>query len=193
MTAKTDSAQATIIWRRLDLPGHDTAQLRAAGDRWQIDGVAVFAESGVGCCLRYAVVADSRWHTVSARVRGWKGDDDIDLDIAVDARRRWTLNGIPAPAAAGCIDIDLAFSPATNLLPVRRLGLSVGESRAAPAAWLTFPALAIARLDQTYSRLGDLQYGYESSGGAFRTTLTFLPSGLVAEYPGLWSSAAAQS
>jgi hypothetical protein len=41
-------------------------------------------------------------------------------------------------AGEGCLDIDLGFSPSTNLLPIRRLTLAVGEAATVRAAWLPF-------------------------------------------------------
>lgn len=177
----------TIAWRRLDAPGHDAARLCSIDDGWQLEGVAVFVEDDKACCLRYTVSADERWHTVSSRISGWAGDDMVDIEIAADAGRRWTLNGAPVPGVDGCIDIDLAFTPATNVLPIRRLAPAVGSSIAARAAWLTFPALALEPLEQTYRRLDERRYAYESLGGAFRATLEFVPEGFVTDYPGLWT------
>jgi hypothetical protein len=37
-------------------------------------------------------------------------------------------NGAAVSAVEGCIDIDLKYSPSTNLLPIRRLNLAIGES-----------------------------------------------------------------
>ena len=33
---------ATILWRRLDTPGHDVCRLEHDGESWQLDGAAVF-------------------------------------------------------------------------------------------------------------------------------------------------------
>ena len=52
---------------------------------------------------------------------------------------RWLLNNEPVPSARGCLDIDLNFSPSTNLLPVRRLNLTVGHEATVRAAWLRRP------------------------------------------------------
>jgi hypothetical protein len=46
---------------------------------------------------------------------------------------------------AGCVNIDLNFSPSTNLLPIRRLDLSVGASAIVRAAWLRFPGMNVQR------------------------------------------------
>lgn len=178
---------AAVVWRRLDLPGHDSALLRAVGEEWRIDGVAVFSHEARPCCLRYSVHADDRWRTTSARVTGWLGRRQIDLHLLADAERRWSLNGTPVPEVTGCLDVDLAFTPATNLLPIRRLDLPIGASQPAAAAWLTFPELSLRRLDQTYGRRGELEYAYESQGGSFRTTLQVSPEGFVTDYPGLWA------
>ena len=51
----------------------------------------------------------------------------------------WWQNEVEQPQVAGCIDIDLNFSPSTNLLPIRRCNLAVGEAVAVNAAWLRFP------------------------------------------------------
>ncbi|HEX2164637.1 MAG TPA: putative glycolipid-binding domain-containing protein, partial [Thermoanaerobaculia bacterium] len=99
------------------------------------------------------------------------------------------LDGRHVPAADGCLDLDLAFTPATNLLPIRRLALAPGAEAAAPAAWLTFPELALDRLEQTYRRSGAASYEYAAHGGSFRRTLWVTSAGFVSLYPGLWELA----
>jgi hypothetical protein len=108
------------------------------------------------------------------------------VEIAVDAQQRWSLNGIDCPRVAGCHDIDLSFSPATNLLPIRRLALRVGERANVRAAWLRFPAFSLEPLDQVYEHIGDASYRYESAGGAFVAQLQVNSLGFVTNYPNLW-------
>ncbi len=48
-------------------------------------------------------------------------------------RGRWRVNGVMNADVTGCIDVDLSFTPATNLFTLRRLGLKVGEHADAPA------------------------------------------------------------
>ena len=82
------------------------------------------------------------------------------------------------------VDIDLNFSPSTNLLPIRRLGLAVGAEAPVTAAWLRFPSFALEPLAQTYRRLSIGAYRYESGGGAFTADLEVDDAGLVTRYPG---------
>jgi hypothetical protein len=81
----------------------------------------------------------------------------------------------------------LSFTPATNLLPISRLALQVGERANVRAAWLRFPEGVLEPLDQTYARVADRQYAYESSGGTFRTLLDTTALGVVTDYHGLWT------
>ena len=89
---------------------------------------------------------------------------------------------------AGCFDIDLAFSPSTNTLPIRRLSLATGASASVRAAWLTSPDFALQSLDQVYHRVDPATYRYKSGGGAFRALLRVNPAGLVVSYPELWEA-----
>jgi hypothetical protein len=65
--------------------------------------------------------------------------------------------------ARGCTDIDL-ISASTNTIPIRRLGLAVGETAEVGAAWLRFPVSTLS-LEQRYTRLEEGLYRYESGGG----------------------------
>lgn len=169
------------------MPGHDAAILRAADGGWLLEGAAAFVEDGSPAHLRYAVRLDRRWHTRSATVDGWLGTTPVQLGITVSASGDWLLNGQSVPAASGALDIDLAFTPATNLLPIRRLQLAVGQSSQVVAAWLPFPELTIRPLDQVYRRATADTYDYSSFGGTFQVTLSVSPEGFVTDYPGLWA------
>ena len=172
-----------ILWRRLDTPGHEACCCRWRNTAWHLSGAAVFAHDGQPCRLDYAVVCDADWQTVSAGVRGWVGEKEIVVDIASDASRRWRLNGTDMPSVAGCTDIDLNFSPSTNLLPIRRLDLAIGQAAAVKAAWLRFPGFALEPLEQRYHRLDADTYRYQSAGGRFAADLTVNAAGFVTHYP----------
>ncbi len=175
-----------ILWRRLDLSGHEFGKIEPRDDGWELSGTALFMHERGPCKLAYVVVCDSGWRTVSAQVRGAIGGEGVDLSVSVDEGRRWILNGVDYPNVAGCTDIDLGFSPSTNLLPIRRLSLAVGEAAEIRAAWLPFPSLVFEPLLQMYRRETETTYQYESNGGRFARTLEVNASGFVTSYPGLW-------
>jgi hypothetical protein len=176
----------TILWRRLDVPGHDACRLVARDDGWRLSGMAVFSLDGRPCALSYEVDADARWSSRSARVRGWCGTEPVDVTILAVPGGRWHLNGTEQPAVVGCVDVDLGFTPATNLLHLRRVALDIGQAADVPVAWLAFPELTLARLGQRYRRLDQDTYDYQAPGVPYEAHLKVNELGFVTLYPGLW-------
>jgi uncharacterized protein len=176
----------TILWRRLDEPGHDFCQLTSRGASWLLAGTAIFMHEQQPCRLDYEVICDSAWHTRSGRVTGQIGDAPVALEITVDSAQRWQLNGAAIPAVEGCIDFDLNFSPSTNLLSIRRMGLAIGAEAEVRAAWLHFPNFILEPLAQTYRRIGDATYFYTSLRFEYIADLQVDALGFVTDYPGLW-------
>ena len=175
-----------ILWRRLDPSGHEAARLEEKDGFWHLGGSAVFLHEGQPCRLDYRVICDGQWRTVSGRVSGFVGDQPVDVECSVDGEGRWRLQGAEQPQVAGCTDLDLNFSPSTNLLPVRRLGLAVGEEAPVRAAWLRFPSFRLEPLEQVYRRTASNTYRYESAGGSFTADLEVNGAGLATRYAGLW-------
>lgn len=176
----------TVLWRRLDSPGHEACRLLSRDSGWQLSGTAVFAHEGQPCQLRYLILCDAGWHTAATTVTGWVGAAAVEIELTAHPDRTWRLNGRACPAVAGCIDVDLGFSPSTNMLPIRRLALAVGQEAAVRAAWLGFPGLTLAPLEQRYRRIGGGVYRYESAGGKFVTQLDVNAAGLITRYPDFW-------
>ncbi len=184
------TADAPILWRRLDLPGHDAARALREPGGWRLEGVAAFASDDGPCALAYEVRLSARWRTRSARVTGWIGHRPVRLRVAVGRHGEWSLDGAPQPALDGCVDLDLSFTPATNLFPVRRLALEPGGAGTARAAWLRVPELTLEPISQTYERLTAGTYRYVTAAGVFDRRLTVRPDGFVVDYPGQWRAEA---
>lgn len=136
----------SILWGRLDQPGHEHVRLTSRDSFWPLSGTAVFAHEAQPCRLDYLVVCNKGWETVSAEVTGWVGDRTIGIAVSADSSRRWQINGAACPEEEGCIDLDLNFSPSTNLLTIRRLDLAVGQEAEVRAAWLRLPGFRLEPL-----------------------------------------------
>lgn len=180
----------TILWQRLDGPGHDTARLVPHGGEWRLHGVAVFESEHGPCVLDYEVRTRPDWVTTGATLRGFVGDRPVRLKLTRGAGGNWSCNGRPQSELAGCSDVDLGFTPATNLLPIRRLGDALADPTEVTAAWLPFPSLTPEPLSQIYQRLAPDRYRYVALDSEFHTTLTVHASGLVLEYPDRWRAVA---
>jgi uncharacterized protein len=162
----------------------------AVAGLWQIDGSAVFIETALPVRLDYRVRCDAAWNTRSASVTGWVGARTIEVQVSASDDRQWLLDGEPQPHLSGCVDVDLNFSPSTNLLPVRRLNLAVGEEAVVRAAWLRFPSFRLEVLEQVYRRTAPELYEYESAGGSFKAQLRVDAHGFPLDYAGVWQAEA---
>jgi hypothetical protein len=176
----------SILWRRLDQPGHDSARFCFQDPYWHLEGAAIFIENRRPCRLNYQVYCDRAWNTVFGKIAGAVGTKTVEFEFAADANRRWRINNKECAAVAGCIDVDISFTPATNLLPIRRLKLSVGKESEVRAAWLHFPTFTLEPLEQNYLRLRVDTYRYETLNGKFIKELTVNKFGFVTHYPGFW-------
>jgi hypothetical protein len=181
-----------LLWRRVDGAGVEYFRLweSAAGPR--LTGTVILAHDGSPWRLKYAVACAPDWTSRGVHVALTRGavTRHVKLTAAGDGQR-WRQGAGEIPGVAGCLDIDLAFTPATNILPLRRLGLAVGESSEMTVAWLRFPELTVEPLPQRYTRLDERRVLYESSGGAFTAEIEVDELGLVVRYPPFWERAAA--
>ena len=167
-----------ILWRWTDREGHEAARL----DDETLRGTSVLKHEDAVCSLAYRIECDAAWRTQLVLVHGFIGAREVEIEIVAN-RGRWTMNGTHVPAVEGCIDVDLNFSPSTNLLPIRRLNLAIGEEATVRAAWLRFPTLTLEPLEQTYRRTGERTYQYSSA--SFTAEIAVNEAGLVLRY-GPW-------
>lgn len=175
-----------IFWQRHDLPGHESCSIVESLHGVTLTGDVMVRERSISYRIRYVVNCDPMWATLSARVRVLAGKNSTQYEL-IRGRKRWTFNGAEAQGVSHCEDVVLAFTPATNCLPIRRFNLQVDESADVTAAWLRFPQFTVEPLVQRYTRIADDKYQYETAGG-FRRVLTVDRDGFVVEYPELWSA-----
>lgn len=185
-----------VLWQAVGTSELQHCQLRQIADGWRLAGTVVTVANEAPALIHYRVEVDRVWATRTVTVEAALGTrPPIEIWLEVNAAGQWQAERRPGPAApwvtlsdlTGLRDIDLAFTPATNTLPVRRLTPEVGETIAVTAAWLRFPELDIELLPQTYHRLDQRRYHYESNGGAFTAEITFDDRDLVVDYAGLWT------
>ena len=177
-------------WRRLDLPGTDEASLLAVAGGYTLAGLTRFRGETGPVSLSYLVEIDDDWATRSATVIGTVPAGPHRIDVKAGAGGRWTFNGQPAPAVKGCIDFDLGFTPATNILSIRRIALAVGAEAEVTVAWLpSLDAKALQPLRQVYHRVAADRYRYSCPDLPFDSTLRVSPEGFVLDYPPLWGEA----
>ena len=176
----------TIVWRRIDHPGHEWCQLTRHDRGATLRGVVVLQWERIPCSLEYVIKCNASWETRDVLIVGNLSTRRIAVHIKSDAKGNWYYDGKETASVRGCLDIDLGFSPSTNLLPMRRLDLVRDKPQEVTAAWVAFPSFKLQPLRQTYTRIDKERVRYESAGGRFKRDLRISRSGLVLDYPGLW-------
>ncbi|MGE5145869.1 MAG: putative glycolipid-binding domain-containing protein [Candidatus Eiseniibacteriota bacterium] len=150
-----------------------------------VDSVIVGADFG----LRYRLSCDAGWRILAAHIELVGVDHAVTL--AGDGNGAWTDGrGGALVELRGAIDIDIAATPFTNTLPLRRLGLGAGASAEIVVAYVAVPDLRVTAERQRYTCLepGRL-YRFESLDGDFTRDIEVDADGLVVTYPGLFRRA----
>ena len=136
--------------------------------------------------IDYSISTSPAWVTQQVRIELAAGD--LRRTVGLVQNEGWLVDGTPRPDLDGCVDVDLGWTPATNLLPLRRVPLEDGQSMTTIAAWVRFPELDIVPSHQTYTRLARDRVLYQSA--TFEAELVVTPDGIVTTYgAGLWSAA----
>jgi hypothetical protein len=169
--------------------GFEVLFLRRETDGFRFDGHTTAVEDGEAWSIRYAITLDPSWMTRSAHVIGESRQGTAEVRLERGATGGWRIDGRPTTQLDGCMDVDLEASAFTNAFPVHRLGLAVGQSADAPAAYVRALGLDVELLEQRYVRLeGDgnqSRYDYSAPSFDFRAELVYDEYGLVLEYPGI--------
>jgi uncharacterized protein len=134
----------------------------------------------------YHLDAPRDWITrrleVDASGAGWRRT----LVLEHDGTGAWTIDGERAPVLDGALDCDLAFSPLTNLMPVRRAALHAEPGMHDFAmAWVSVPDLAVHRSPQRYEHVRPGVVRFVSLDADFTADLELDADGLVVRYPQL--------
>src|SRR5918994_3078758 len=167
-----------VTWTRNDeIPGAELCTMTMRETGLGLVGTVIGAEAGAPVRVEYRVLTDGAGLTTAVHVRDLRGFQQRTLTLERNTKGAWTVDGKTVRKLKGCTDVDLAISPATNTLPIRRLRIGVDGSETIKAAWVRFPELTVESASQTYTRLGPDTYRYAS--GTFEAELTVDDDGLV--------------
>jgi hypothetical protein len=182
---------STVLWQRSDRVFLECGRLDQDDSGFVLSGEALYRGRSGPTVARYLIRANERWYTqhLDLRVEEPTGTSTLLLDRDPDGR--WRRDGEPLDLEFPCDDVDLAFSPSTNMLPIRRLGLQVGESAPVRVAWIQVPSLKVRAAEQIYERTGATAYRFKGRFGSYHIEVD--NQGMVMDYPGGgWRSAAHQ-
>lgn len=170
---------ADYVWRGLEYDGLERLRVQ--------QGSQVRASSIVDSArgrYSYDILCTGDWIFRELQLEALAGERT--LTIVSDGAGGWTVDGTTRTDLADAVDIDLAITPFTNTLPIRRLDLAIDDEADITVAYVSFPDLEVTLDEQRYTRLDDDLYRYESLDSDFEREITVDADGIVVEYPGLF-------
>jgi hypothetical protein len=181
------------MWSALSWPGLEHLTIREEAGAIEMDGLVVAHVDGASLRLRYRLSCEASWATRRLDVTR---HDAAPLVFEADGAGRWTNGaGQDLPELAGSVDVDIALTPFTNTLPIRRLPWRVGQARDLLMVYVAVPEMTYRQARQRYtcleSGVAGAVFRYES--GSFRADLEVDQDGLVVDYPGFWRRAGVES
>jgi len=175
-----------VLWLSRLLQSAEHCTIRPWSRPATVESTTLLAYKDVPARIEYTISVNGEWETERVSLELAAADHQVTL--ALVREDGWLVNGTPRPDLDACIDVDLGWTPATNMLPLRRMALDVGQSVTTTAAWVRFPDLDVVPSEQTYTRLADDRVLYKSN--AFEAELVVTPDGLVTTYGNdLWEAA----
>lgn len=187
-TAKTfrEIAAREIRWKPVDGVGLEHLSVRSDGGGTVACGVVVGQRGGKPYGVRYSIVCDGSWHVLELHL---DTTDGRAVNLSSDGSGNWAdSTGRSIAQFSQCIDVDLAGTPFTNTLPIRRLNLNE-ESGAVELKMLYVPF-------DTFEPIVDFQryrclqrghvYRYEAVDRSFSADLPVDDDGIVLDYPTLF-------
>lgn len=116
------------------------------------------------------------------------GKREVEVTIVRTTRGEWVFNGETASGLETCVDLDLGFTPAMNLLALGRLDLREGQGATVPAAWFNAATSTLAVPPQRYERRTESTYWYEAPSVNYFALIEVTAYGFIRRYPGLWEA-----
>ncbi len=175
----------SVRWRPLEGEGleHLTIGPSEAGIR--ASSVLIGERGGRPYGVRYTIDCDAAWTVMSFNIDTTAGQR---LFLASDGNGHWRdADGNALPAFDGCIDIDLAGTPFTNTLPIRRRLKPENGIAKLTMLYVPFDTFEPFPDGQNYTCLEEGRlYRYEAEDRSFAADLPVDEDGLVMDYPTLF-------
>jgi hypothetical protein len=180
------SKRIIVRWEDWSGKGIEHLVLREGPEEIVAEAVILGTTDDEVFAARYRILCDQSWRVRKVTI-GQTGHEGA-VELESDGAGNWfDGSATPLPQLASAVDIDIAITPFTNTLPIRRLRLQAGQSADILAVYVQLPGLSVATDRQRYTCLEPNRlYCYESLDSDFTREIEVDGDGLVVTYPGLF-------
>lgn len=152
----------TARWRTWDHQHTEALTLRWENEGWTATGDV--GREAVTYVIRLSAIWEVRQFLL------FRDLDQPDLWLGTDGAGRWgEVNGAHRPELDGVTDLELPCTPFPHTVPLRRLGLDVGESADLRVATVDVETLGVVPIRRRYERLGPHRYTLHALGSTAHT------------------------
>lgn len=182
--------ECDVLWMPYAEPGLEHLHLQQSERGSIVDSVVIGVQRKIPFRIGYMLLIDHAWRVRECSLYLF-GKEKQEIKLRADGEGHWTdAAGQPLPEFDGCIDVDIAITPFTNTLPIRRLALSSGQSANLRVVYIAAPDMQVRVMEQRYTCLDAHadggHYRYESLASGFTRDLPVDDQGLVLDYPDIW-------
>ncbi len=172
-----------VQWTTWATDGLETTTIRWENEGFTISGAVGDAPGREH--IQYVLRLNASWQVRQFLL--FRDLDEPDLWLATDGSGRWgEMNGAHRTELDGCYDIDLACTPMTQTLPIRRLPLLDGDTAELPVVVIDPETLGVRSVLHRYTRVSAKCWQHEAAEQGIATEFEVDEFGLVVDYPALF-------
>lgn len=175
-----------IVWENREFYGTEYMVLNSTNEEIRVDSTVILIENGFPYNVNYQIRLNHNWFLKQLDIQ--IQDLNKDLHLKSNGQGQWfNGKGDELLELNGVFDIDLSCTPFTNSLPINRLNWDNHEPKSVDVVFISVPNLNYKIVNQRY-RLVDKSKGeFHYKSGKFETIIQVDDTGLVLEYPGIFT------
>lgn len=173
-----------ITWEALDWKGLEQCTINTLPSGYIVTSKVEGEIDSQPFNVEYTIEINLQWEVTFVKIVSLP-DDQTLLEL-YKKRQQWIdQHNKKLQRFSSCKDIDIAITPFTNTLPIRRLTFAPQQKHAITVIYIDFPFGSIKPMKQWYTQLTERTYKYEDETG-YTNTITVDEQGFVVDYPHLF-------
>ncbi len=179
--------QKNIVWKGLEYNSLENCIVTMQQAEIEVQSVIVGCYHQVPYRVAYHLKTNAVGNTIFLNLETQLHNTIQTLELHSDGDGNWFSEGRPQMELNGCIDVDIAVTPFTNTLPIRRLSFVPDTPQQIRVVYFDIFAQQMNALTQQYTQLSATHYTYQNVPNDFEATITVNEWGLVEDYPQLFT------
>jgi hypothetical protein len=179
--------QFNILWTGKEYYSLENCLADITPSGVDINSVIVGKHGSIIYRVEYHIKTNPDWETQFIQISSRHSNRELKYRLHKYSKDKWIADGQTIMLFDGCIDADIALTPFTNSLPIKRLKLDLDQTEQVRVIYFDLLAQEVRAVDQQYTRIDERKYHYENIPNDFAADITVDDNGLVTDYPSLFT------